>query len=124
MSGDLGEYWKTIYRGRAFHLQAVAREPRGPAIQQVEATVQGLGGDILDFKMFSNLSLNPIVELGGQGLLGLLDDVAALGWGTPRSSPAATPSSREPPSGSRETIQVTFPEGDGALVIPTPAVPG
>jgi hypothetical protein len=123
MEGDLGAYWKSIARGRDFHIQAVARQRRGEAISLAEEAVQRQRGDILDFKMFSDLSLCMIVELTGGGALALLDALAALGWS------AEVEPGREALAGREAdrlegTFQVTFPEGDGSLVIPVPAVPG
>jgi hypothetical protein len=123
MPGDLGAYWKSIARGRDFGIRAVARRPREEAIARVEAAVQRRRGDILDFKTFSNLSLNLIVELDGSAVAGLVDELAALGW------PVEVEPGREALAGRagdrlEGTLQVTFPEGDGELVIPLPAVPG
>jgi hypothetical protein len=123
MPGDLGAYWKSIARGRDFHLRAVARRPRAEAIAAVEEAVQRRRGDILDLKLFSNVSLNLLVELDGSGLAGLVDELAALGW------PVEVEPDREALAGRtvdrlEGTLQVTFPEGDGELAIPLPAVPG
>ena len=119
----LPELWRTIYRGRHFHLQAVAREPREAAITRAEALVQARRGDLLDFKMFSNVSLNLLVELPASEVLTLADDLAALGWSpdldVPREALAARGGER-----LEGTFQVAFPEGDGELVIPLPKVPG
>lgn len=120
---ELGPYWKAIARGRRFHLQAVAPEPRTAAISRVEEAVQRLGGFVLDFKAFSDLSLNLIVELDGDGVVALVDAVAALGWPVElepgRDALVARAAER-----LEGTVQVTFPEGDGALAHPQPAVPG
>jgi hypothetical protein len=123
MAGALGTYWKSIARGRAFSVRAVARGRRDEAIARVEEAVQRRRGDILDFKMFSNVSLNLLVELDGSAVAALLDELAALGW------PVEVEPGREALSargGERlgGTLQVTFPEGDGELVIPLPRVPG
>jgi hypothetical protein len=119
----LGPYWKTIARGRQFHLQVVAREPRGAAIARLEEAVQGQGGHVLDFKAFSDLSINLIAELSGSGAAALVDLLTGLGW----------PVEAEPGRDALEacaderlegTVQVSFPEGTGALAHPQPAVPG
>ena len=123
MSGDLCGYWKSVARGRDFRVRAVARERRETAIARAEEAVQRQRGDVLDFKMFSNLSLNMIVELSGGGVAALVDSIAALGWDVEvdpgRDALAARADDR-----LEGTFQVTFPEGDGELVIPVPAVPG
>ena len=119
----LPDYWKSVARGRHFHVQAVAREPRDRAMARVEAEIQRLRGDLLDFKMFSNLSTNLIVELPGDGVLALVDLLAGLGWAVELEPERARLAEA---GGARleGTVQLTFPEGDGELVIPTPAVPG
>ena len=120
---DLGPYWKAIARGHHFRLQAVAREPRLAAISRVEEAVQRNGGFILDFKAFSDLSLNLLVESSGSGVVALVDSLVALGW------PVEIEPGREA-LGARAaerlegTVQLTFPEGVGALAHPQPAVPG
>jgi hypothetical protein len=123
MSGDLGAHWKSVARGRGFRVQAVARSRRDEAIARVEDAVQRHRGDILDFKMFSNLSLALIVEMTGAEVIALADEFLGIGWHVDlepaRDVLAASPA--EPLEG---TVQVTFPDGDGELVIPVPAVPG
>jgi len=119
----LGPYWKSIRRGRHFRVQAVSREPRVAAITRVEDAVQRHGGDVLDFKVFSDVSLSLLVELTGPGAAALVDALAALGWPAevdpPRDALAAAGAER-----LEGTVQVTFPEGAGALAHPQPAVPG
>lgn len=125
MSGieNLGPYWKTVARGRQFHVQAVARESRASAISRVEGLINEQRGDVLDFKAFSDMSLNIIVELSGTGVVALVDSLAKLGW------PVEVEPGRDA-MGARDaerlegTVQVTFPEGEGALKHPQAAVPG
>jgi hypothetical protein len=123
MSGDLGAHWKSVARGRHFRVQAVSRGRREEAIARVEEVVQRRRGDILDFKMFSNLSLTLLVEMDMDAVPALADELAALGWHVDLDPGREVLAGR---SGERMegTIQVTFPEGDGELVIPVPAVPG
>jgi len=120
---QLGPYWRGIARGRHFCLRAVAREPRAAAISRVEELVQRHGGWVLDFKAFSDLSLNLLVESSGSGVVALLDALAALGW------PVEVEPGRDQLGASGDerlegTVQLTFPEGGGALAHPQPAVPG
>jgi hypothetical protein len=121
--GGLPELWKTRYRGRGFKLRAVAREPRVAATARAQGAVQARRGDILDFKSFSNLALNLLVELEAAEVVGLADELEGLGW----------PVDLEPPreallalAGERleGTVLLDFPDGDGELVIPLPKVPG
>jgi hypothetical protein len=123
MDGDLGAYWKSVARGRAFHVQTVAREPREVAIQRAEGEVQRQGGDLLDCKLFSNLSMNLIVELTGAGVVAVADALAGLGWSV-EVEPTRELLAQRAADRLEGTLQVTFPEGDGELKIPTPAVPG
>jgi len=123
MPGDLGAYWKKIERARDFHVRVVVNEPRDTAIEHGKDSVHQSHGDILDFKMFSNLSLSMIIELNGRQLLSLLDSLQARGWGV------EVEPGREAVAGLADealegTLQLTFPEGDGELRIPTPWVPG
>ena len=123
MTGCLPDYWKRVARGREFHVQAIAREARELAISRTEALVQRHGGDVLDFKMFSNLSINLIVEVTGAGILAVVDALQALGWAV-ELEPARELLLARGADRLEGTLQLTFPEGDGALKITTPAVPG
>jgi len=120
---DLGAYWKSRLGGRDFRVQAVARERRELAIAAAEEEVRRRRGDVLDFRMFSNLSLNLLVEMAGEEVAALGDALRARGWHVElepdREALAAR--GRDRLEGS---FQVTFPEGDGELAVPTPAVPG
>ena len=119
----LPDLWRSIERGRHFHLRTVAREPRQAAVARAEAAVQARRGDVLDFKQFSDLSLNLLVELEVAGLLSIADELAALGWPVdldpPRELLATQPAAR-----LEGTFQLTFPDGEGELAIPQPRVPG
>ena len=120
---DLGAYWRTRLGGRDFRLRAVAREPRAAAIPAAEEEVRRRRGDVLDFRMFSNLSLNLLVELDGAAVPDLVDDLVALAWPV-EVEPGREALSARGSDRLEGTVQVTFPEGDGALVIPLPKVPG
>jgi hypothetical protein len=119
----LPELWRNRYRGRGFKLRVAAREPRAAATSRAEGAVQARRGDILDFKMFSNLSLNILVELEAAAVVGLADEFEGLGWPVDLEPPRATLLAR---AGERleGTVLLDFPDGDGELVIPLPRVPG
>ncbi|MCM2334315.1 MAG: hypothetical protein NDI82_10255 [Anaeromyxobacteraceae bacterium] len=119
----LPELWQTLFRGRGFKLSAVAREPRTDATARVEGAVQGRRGDILDFKLFSNLALNLLVELEAAEVVGLADELEARGWPVELDPPRPALLAR---AGERleGTVRLDFPEGDGELVIPLPRAPG
>ena len=123
MDVDLGAYWRSKARGNAFALRAVVRGEREEAIERAKVAVGVAGGDVLDFKMFSNLSLTLIVELPGSGLLSLLDALVALGWNV-EVEPGREAIAGRASELLEGTVQLTFPEGDGELRIPQPAVPG
>jgi hypothetical protein len=123
MPGDLGAYWKTIARARDFHVRVVVHEPRARAIDRGKAAIQSSHGDILDFKMFSDLSLSIIVGLSGGGVLSLVDSLVALGWDVD-VDPDREAMALRTTDLLEGTFQMTFPDGDGELKIPLPAVPG
>jgi hypothetical protein len=123
MSGDLGAYWKKIERARDFHVRAVVNEPRIQAIDHGKDAVHRSRGDILDFKLFSNLALSMVIELSGSQLLALLDSIAARGWKV-EVDPDREAIARRAADPLEGTFQMTFPEGDGELKIPVPYVPG
>jgi hypothetical protein len=120
---DLGPYWKAAARGRNFRLQVVAREPRVAAISRVEEALQRHGGYILDFKAFSDLSLNLLVESSGSGVVALVDALAAVGWPV-EIEPRRDALGARADERLEGTVQLTFPDGSGALAHPQPAVPG
>lgn len=119
----LPELWRTRYRGRGFTLRAVTREPRAAAIARAEGAVQARRGDILDFKMFSNLALTLLVELDAAEVAVLADALQGFGWPVDLEPPRQALSAL---AGERieGTVLLDFPEGDGELVIPLPKVPG
>jgi len=85
--------------------------------------VGAAGGDVLDFKMFSNLSLTLIVELPGSGLISLLDALVAQKWSVD-CEPDRDAIGQRMSELLEGTVQLTFPAGDGELRIEQPAVPG
>jgi hypothetical protein len=123
VSGCLPDYWKRVARGREFHLQAIAREAREAAIARTEALVQRHGGDVLDFKMFSDLSINLIVEATGAAVSRIAGELAGLGWSVELEPTPELLASRAADR-LEGTLQLTFPQGGGELKITTPAVPG
>jgi hypothetical protein len=119
----LPELWRTRYRGRGFKLRVVARETRAAATSRAGGAVHARRGDILDFKMFSNVSLNLLVELDAALVVGLADELEGLGWPVDLEPPREVLLAR---TGERleGTLLLDFPDGDGELVIPQPRVPG
>jgi len=119
---DFGEYWKSIARGRHFRIRAIAHGERQGAIAACQKLVTDRGGAILDFKLFSNLSMSLLVEAKGKELVTMLEGMREMGW-SPESTPDAETiaAATTPLEG---TIQLTFAGGDGALKQIIPAVPG
>ncbi len=110
-------------RGRDFRLQAVTRGERERAIDLAKQAIAAHRGDVLDFKMFSNLSLCLIVEMTGDGVSALATSLESLGW-IVEVAPDLPELGRRGGEMLEGTVQLTFPAGDGALEIPTPSVPG
>ncbi len=123
MSGDLGEHWKRVARGRDFRLQVVTRGDRERAIDLAKEAIAAHRGDVLDFRMFSNLSLCLIVEMTGDGVSALAKDLESLGW-IVEADPDRSALGRRGGELLEGTVQLTFSAGDGELEIPTPSVPG
>jgi hypothetical protein len=119
----LPDLWRTVHRGRGFRLRAVAREGRLEATSRVEGALLARRGDILDFKTFSNVSLNLLVEVDAAALVGIADELRGLDWPVDLDPPREALLAR---AGERieGTLLLDFPDGDGELVIPLPRVPG
>jgi hypothetical protein len=102
---------------------AVAREGRLEATSRVEGALLARRGDILDFKTFSNVSLNLLVEVDAAALVGIADELRGLDWPVDLDPPREALLAR---AGERieGTLLLDFPDGDGELVIPLPRVPG
>jgi hypothetical protein len=123
MAEDLAAYWRKVARAQRFHVLVTAREPRGRAIDLGKDALLRNHGAILDFRMFSNRSLSMIVEMEGREVLSLLDALEALGWGVD-VHPDREALARRAGDLLGGTLQLTFPEGDGALGLRTPGAPG
>jgi hypothetical protein len=121
--GALSDYWKSIARGRHFHLRAVAGEPRTEAIAQAESAVQRRHGDILDCKLFSNLVLNLIIEMEASAVVEMAAALERRGWSVDLE-PAREAIAARGHERLEGTFAIRFPEGDGGLAIPQPVVPG
>lgn len=121
MSADLGDYWKQVARARGFRLSVIAPGQRNEVIERCKQEVMAHGGDILDFKQFSNLSLNLIVEVSGKGALAIVDGLAGLGWQVKADPAREALDTSEVLEG---TLEITFPGGDGSLKDVVPKVPG
>lgn len=123
MLEKLPEHWKTLYRGRHFHVRCLVRGPRQEAIDRAQEEVRRHGGDLLDFTALGDLSLTMIVELSGAGVAALAEGLRGPGWDVevepPREALLALGAERQ-----EGTLLLTFAEGTGELRHVTPAVPG
>ncbi len=80
VTGDLGTYWRKVARAQDFHVRAVVSDPRDDAILLFKDAISRSGGDVLDFRTFSELELSVIVEVQGGRVLSLIDTLVASGW--------------------------------------------
>jgi hypothetical protein len=123
MAGDLAAYWKKVARAQDFHVRVMAHEGKAQAIELGKCALLRNDGQLLDFRIFSNLSLSMIVEMEGSRVLSLLDQLEELGWDVD-VNPDREVLERHADEVFQGTFQLIFPEGDGELRIPVPAVPG
>lgn len=122
VSGDLAAYWKKVAHAQDFHVRAVVSQRRDSAILLGKHAISRNGGDIVDFRMFSNLALSMIVEVEGGRMLSLVDSLVALGWhvDVDLDREALAERTSDLLAG---TFHLTFPECDGKRATPAPAVP-
>lgn len=123
MLEKLPEHWKTLYRGRHFHVRCLVRGPRQEAIDRARDEVQRQGGDVLDFTAHSDLSLTMVVELTGERAAALGEALRAPGWHV-EVEPAREALLAVGTERREGTVLLTFAEGTGELRHETPAVPG
>jgi hypothetical protein len=107
-------------------LSFVTHTRRDCAIHQLEEICHAGSVFILDFNMFSNLSLTRQFEADAAALQSTIDELLRHGFTIQVECQAAIASLRDLASDAKTigTLQVTFANEDGSLRIPVPAVPG
>jgi hypothetical protein len=107
-------------------LNFLTNQPRNAAIRELERLCQANGVFILDFHMFSNVSLALNIEANAAAIPHLGRALAESSFQIDGAGQAQVESLAHLPSGSmaRGTLQVTFAKEDGELRITTPMVPG
>jgi hypothetical protein len=80
VSGDLGAYWRKVARAQDFHVRAMVNQQRDTAMLFAKRSISRNGGDIVDFRTFSKLTLSMVVQVERGRLPSLVDSLVALGW--------------------------------------------
>lgn len=119
----LTEYWKKKARAKDFRISIITPEERHHAIERCQSIIDSNHGDILDFKMFSNMSLNMIVELPTNNIQALIDSLKNVGWKVDYDLEKNLKTSKDEEN-LEGTLVLMFSHADGELRIPVPAVPG
>lgn len=111
---------------RRINLQAITGAERHQAIEALREAITDAGGWIVDFRLFSNLALSVIIEIGPAGLSRLIERLDRIEISLTEESRRSVPA--PPPAPTDEEIRVlfnlTFRGGDGELRLPIPAIPG
>ncbi|GAB3173609.1 hypothetical protein GCM10027291_30220 [Telluribacter humicola] len=95
-----------------------SKEERHVAINMVKSVVS-LYGDIVDFKLFSDLSITMVIEIEELKVDGLYNDLLKI-TGMEYFECLHSTSRRE----RRIYLNITFTRGTGNLLIEVPSVPG
>lgn len=120
---DLGELWRKILK-RDFHIYVITNgEDRNQVIWNCKEIINQKYGNILDFKMFSNLSINFNIEIKSNLYSDLINTLKQQGWKV-EFDPKEEAFNDSEAKLMEGTLQITFPEGDGTLKQIIPAVPG
>lgn len=116
-------------RRKFLQLNATTRSPRHQVIELAKDAITAGGGWILDFTLFSNVSICLNFELPVNQVNRLRDALLTTDlWWSESSLQAfedfAAPSLQEEPPDLRGTLQITFIHDEPDLRIPVPMVPG
>lgn len=106
---------------KTFRLEVYAFGERNQAIENCRASLLSNGGDLLDFKMFSDMLVNFMVEIPEKNLLNLQSTFEDLNWKTDLDINWLLGDSLQMIQG---TMSVTFASGVGKRKDVIPAVPG
>ena len=105
-----------------FRISSATKEARSLAVERCKGIISQSGGDILDFKMFSNMSLVFQVEIDPSGVKSIVEVLKHAGWYV--SLEPEEVSSIVSPQKLQGSVQITFANANGNMRIPVPTVPG
>ncbi len=128
---DEPKAWRIIARTERrhimIHLQASTHSDRHAIIEVVKDAIRAGGGDILDFRFFSNISICLNFELPAGRLNSLYENLLALDLQFYESSLKVMQQEVTPPDPARDviaTLQITFIHSEPDLRIPVLPIPG
>ena len=106
-----------------FRLEVYAYGERNQAIEKCRISLATNGGDILDFKMFSDMLLNFIIEIPRGNIKNLKSTIEDLNWKAELTLNECLSINDCTPM-IQGTMSVTFVSGTGVRKDVIPAVPG
>jgi hypothetical protein len=106
-----------------FKLEAYAYGERNHILEQCRTILASNDGDLLDFKMFSDMLVNFIIEIPRKNIFKLISSFESLNWKTDLKLDESI-LSNESISLIQGTVSVTFSSGTGDRKDVIPAVPG
>lgn len=106
-----------------FRLEVYAYGERNQAIEKCRTSLLSNGGDLLDFKMFSDMLVNFIIEIPEKNIFNLQSTLEGLNWQTELKLDENLLRD-DCPSMIQGTMSVTFVSGTGDRKDVIPAVPG
>lgn len=114
---------------KPLRLSAVTRADRHRMIEAAKDAIGAGGGWILDFRLFSNLSINIVFELPSGRAADLLARLDALDWkfdedGRNELLACIERGTEVVSHDIGGTLQITFIHDEPDLHIPVPAIPG
>jgi hypothetical protein len=106
-----------------FRLEVYAYGERNQIIEKCRSSLASNGGDLLDFKMFSDMLMNLIIEIPVKNISKLESSLESLNWKTDLKLGEGI-LSNDSISLIQGTMSVTFASGTGERKDVIPAVPG
>lgn len=106
-----------------FRLEVYAYGERNQILEKCRASLESNGGDLLDFKMFSDMLVNFIIEIPVENIVKLNSSLESLNWKTDLKL-GDNILSNDCISLIQGTMSVTFSSGTGERKDVIPAVPG
>jgi len=106
-----------------FSLEVYAYGERNYVIEECRTSLASNGGDLLDFKMFSDMLINFVIEISGKNLLKLNSKLQSFNWKTYLKIDEKI-LSNDSNSMIQGTMSVTLSSGTGDRKDIIPAIPG